>query len=131
MYVSESRLDGSEAANEVDDIVSRSITKNRKLNITGALVFTGKYFAQALEGGARDVEALMAEIRCDVRHCNVTVVASTEIIKRRFSNWQMAYQGCSAFVERPLRELMGPLPPGHTIHRVSDIYDLMREFTSN
>ena len=50
LYISESQLSQSEAPSMVADIVAGSLVKNAALDLTGALFFTGIYFAQILEG---------------------------------------------------------------------------------
>src|SRR5258708_22974646 len=47
---------------------SLSERSNRKLDITGALGFTGRYFIQCIEGRTDAIDALMARIQADPRH---------------------------------------------------------------
>lgn len=79
---------------------------NSGLCITGALLFTGEYFAQVLEGPEAPVDQLMARIATDPRHDMVMVVAREPIAVRRFGSWGMAYSGPSQFVARHVTRLL-------------------------
>ncbi len=98
IYVSVSALRLPAQAGEVDAIVDWSQRRNRDLDVTGALVFTEKRFAQYLEGPADGVDALMESIRRDPRHRNVDVVFRRTILRRHFATWALAYAGPSTFV---------------------------------
>ena len=128
MYVSLSTLEDSHAASEVAEIVERSITRNATLAISGALIFTGAHFAQALEGSGPNIDVLMSSIRRDERHTRVTIVDRSQISRRRFESWQMAYQGLSRYVDSPLERLL-EAPQIERSRHVERIYQMMREFT--
>lgn len=99
LYVSETCLDNESCTDEVADIVRKSIARNRALDVTGALIFTGTYFAQRLEGPEKSIDELMASISADKRHKCLRVADDGPIDSRDFSNWYMAYSGQSSFVE--------------------------------
>ena len=99
LYASKTCLDPERFNDEVSDIVSKSIARNRALEVTGALLFTGAYFAQRLEGPAKSIDELMESISADKRHECIRVVDDGPLESRDFSNWNMAYSGQSSFVE--------------------------------
>ncbi len=81
---------------EIDRILAASRESNRKLGVTGALLFSEGCFAQVLEGGLAQVEAVFERIECDPRHQNVTILQFTPIKERSFGSWSMAFAGLSA-----------------------------------
>lgn len=98
LYFSRSNLRLPDEAGAVDAIVATSVSRNRELDVTGALVFTEKHFAQYLEGPAEGVQALMDSIRRDPRHEDVRIIFDKPLHARRFPTWAMAYAGPSTFV---------------------------------
>ena len=127
MYVSQCTLQRGKTDEAVADIVQRSISRNAALDVTGALIFTGAHFAQALEGSARSVDELMLSICRDERHRHVTIVDRSQIVSRRFTNWQLAYQGPSTYVGRPIENLVDSngLSSSRDVERV---YELLSHF---
>ena len=106
IYVS--TLAADEPLRAVADIAGKSRSTNRRLNITGLLVFDGMNFCQQLEGGAQELAELMAHIQKDPRHTQVTVVYQGPLDKRRFWNFSLGYTSAEDIeaLER-LRELQG------------------------
>ena len=101
------------------------------MDVTGALVFTGKNFAQVLEGRREAVEELMQSINKDERHRDVDVVAVDEIKERRFPGWSLAYAGPSIFVDRHIRPLVEKNVGGGFEELAADmLISLMREFAT-
>ena len=68
-----------------------SQVRNRRLDLTGMLVFTGRHFAQVLEGREEALRELMASVRRDARHSDLKVVVEQPITQRRFDGWAMGY----------------------------------------
>ena len=90
-YISTSRLAEDESDELVADIVRDSIPRNRKLQVTGALLFTGRHFAQYLEGPATSVDTLQRIILDDLRHEDIRTIAEGAYPCRRFVTWSLAY----------------------------------------
>lgn len=109
-YISKSRLDTTDAEERIQEIVHISIPRNRSLDVTGALLFTGRRFAQYLEGAPAAIEELRASILRDTRHEEVRTVASGIAPHRHFVTWSLAYAGPSHFVadivERSLNDAL-------------------------
>lgn len=129
LYVSKCRMEQTDCELEVAKIVQHSQAKNAQLDITGALLFTGEYFAQVLEGSTEAIHMLMAYIYNDPRHGNVVVVDQSPIIRRRFQDWQMAYQGPSQFVSRHVAKLLHATSQSEQRRAVEWITDLAHEFS--
>lgn len=76
----------------VADIVRRARVKNRRIGVTGLLVFDGESFCQLLEGGQLAVLELAEAIERDPRHEGYRVLhEGPRNEARRFDNWHMAY----------------------------------------
>lgn len=94
-YFSRSNLKGSieEVAAEVYNILKIAVERNSNLNVTGALLYSGGYFVQVLEGPEENVEEIFESIQNDIRHCDVSVINNGYLQKRSFSTWSMALAG--------------------------------------
>ena len=75
----------------VDDLVRNARVKNRKLGITGALLYEKGYFLQVLEGPRKDVRELFRAIQVDDRHEKVHLLIEDDLEHRRFSGWNLAW----------------------------------------
>ena len=106
LYLSRSTIPAAAADEGVAAIVATSHARNPGLGLTGALLFTGEYFAQVIEGQATAVDQLMASVARDDRHDDMIVVAREPIAARRFGDWSMAYSGPSQFVARHVTRLL-------------------------
>ncbi|MCK0156561.1 BLUF domain-containing protein [Cellulophaga sp. F20128] len=76
---------------DLESIHSLADKKNKKLNITGCLVFYNTKFYQLLEGDEQDVISLYNEIKRDHRHTKIELIAEGLTKNRIFPNWGMAY----------------------------------------
>lgn len=75
----------------VADIASKSRIRNQTQNITGLLIFDGLRFCQQIEGGQKEVLALIERISSDARHSNVTIFHHGMLAERRFKNFSLAF----------------------------------------
>jgi hypothetical protein len=75
----------------VSDIASRARLGNAERDITGLLIFDGMRFCQYLEGGQKQVLALLERIRQDTRHFNLQVLHHGELAARRFRRFSLGY----------------------------------------
>jgi hypothetical protein len=75
----------------VGDIASRARVANAEKGITGLLIFDGMRFCQQLEGGQKQVLALLERIRQDTRHINMQIIHHGELALRRFRNFSLGY----------------------------------------
>jgi len=89
VYRSESLIAHDDVAG-LSSIFKTSIRNNRRDQITGCLALPDGRFVQALEGRRGRLDDLMARIRADARHQNVTVLGEWPIQARLFAGWAMA-----------------------------------------
>lgn len=108
MYVSRSCLPICGDAAAIREILEVSLSRNKVLRVTGALVYTELHFVQVLEGPPLALDALMHSIRNDVRHRDVTVVTEQKITTRMFADWTMVNLGFSPFLDRQIKPLISP-----------------------
>jgi len=97
IYVSHSNTHTRDdaASRIILDILTVSRSKNARLGVTGALLFSESCFIQVLEGEKSAVEEIYEAIERDQRHRDVTLLSFKEIPRRYFSKWSMAYSGAS------------------------------------
>ncbi len=100
-YISRSAIIGNHQTveNEIANILQVAQSNNRAKDITGALLYSGGYFCQVIEGIQENIEALFESIQMDARHRAVTVLNYEPITSRQFGDWHMALAG----IEEPLR----------------------------
>ena len=99
-YVSRSHLLERGADDLVRNIVAASIAWNAAHGITGGLLFTGRLFAQTLEGEESEVISLVDRIQRNARHEGMQIIHRGVLTTREFSSWWMAYRGRTSFVDR-------------------------------
>jgi hypothetical protein len=98
IYVSESMLPQQIAPAEVARIVHVSRIRNSELNVTGGLLYTGRRFAQLIEGSLGAVAALRQSIEADLRHRYITTIHYEPSAERRFQGWSLVYSGASRYM---------------------------------
>lgn len=94
-YISKNMISGDAAviSDQIKDILSAAQRNNPKLGVTGALLYSGGYFCQVIEGPEDILEELFETIQMDERHGQVTVLQFSPIEERGFSDWAMALAG--------------------------------------
>jgi hypothetical protein len=73
-------------------ILVKSRANNRRLGLTGALLYHGGRFIQMLEGPDDEVRARYEIIAADPRHRNVQLISDTAIVERQFPEWTMGFR---------------------------------------
>lgn len=76
---------------QLEELLRESQENNRKLNITGMLLYRDRFFIQALEGEEDVVMPLYEAIAEDERHRNVLLVYKNTITQRSFPDWSMGF----------------------------------------
>jgi Sensors of blue-light using FAD len=71
--------------------------KNRRLGITGHLLYTEEIFVQCIEGPPESIESLWQSLLRDERHHGVELIARGPLAERRFAEWSMAFSSYSHF----------------------------------
>jgi hypothetical protein len=74
----------------INDILIESVTNNRRDEVTGALIYDPRWFAQTLEGPEAAVFATFERILRDPRHGEVTLIKMQPVAARRFGASWMA-----------------------------------------
>ncbi len=128
IYCSRNCMSGTETMreSEIQQILDRSRANNSKASVTGALLFSSGFFAQALEGPRAEIERVFERIQRDTRHGDVTVLESSTCDARDFGEWSMAY------VEPPTERLGTPLEEllreamAHNAGAGQDVIELLR-----
>lgn len=90
-----------------EKILAASRKNNETKHITGALLFSGYFFIQVLEGDRAYINALFQKIRTDPRHQNVLLCHFGDLPKRNFGSWSMGYLADSQHNRELLREYTG------------------------
>ena len=129
LYISRSTILPRNADASVTNIVAVSLARNVEHGVTGALLFTGQYFAQVLEGTDAMLDTIMASILRDERHRQILVVVRDPIAQRRFADWSLAYFGPSEFVSRHVTRLLDNPPLPASRRSAEWLNDLLWEFS--
>lgn len=88
-YVSRASAPFDSAA--VQSILQASRRNNARADITGCLLFSGRCFAQVLEGERSVVEALTERIARDPRHESIRVLSQATRVEREYADWAMGF----------------------------------------
>lgn len=120
-YVSRARSAFDEAA--VQSILQSSRRRNPRLAVTGCLLFSGRCFAQVLEGERGVVDDLAARIAADPRHEGVRFLHRESRAEREYADWPMGYLH-DLNLEDDLETLL--LIPARSPAVVADVMERMR-----
>ncbi|MCK1367323.1 BLUF domain-containing protein [Bradyrhizobium sp. 62] len=94
LYVSSSSL-GQNADAEIANIRSIAEARNHELGLTGVLLFSGRHFAQFLEGAEANLDIMKGSIGSDDRHTGLVTLQADPVEKRRYGRWALAYSGAT------------------------------------
>ena len=97
----------------VRNILSISRRNNRMLDVTGCLTYTGRHFAQILEGREDAVEQLKRRITDDHRHTDFQLVLERPLTLREYPLWSMAFLNSEQLAD-DLEGLFGARPTPRT-----------------
>ncbi len=92
VYCSRNLIDGprESVAAELDRIMAISRANNARDEVTGAMLYTDRSFAQILEGGLDQVQETFERIQLDLRHDDVVVLQAAPASSKIFGAWNMA-----------------------------------------
>ena len=90
---------GLKIADELKSIIASCKKNNPTSGLSGALLFSDKYFAQILEGDRKAVTETFCRISQDQRHSDIVILQSRPIDMRTFTDWSMAFAGQSELAE--------------------------------
>lgn len=87
VYISERGADTNDEV--IKNLKLQAEHNNHRLNITGALLYTERFFLQFLEGEQRILNELFSTICQDDRHSNVRLMMYKTVQKRDFPTWSL------------------------------------------
>ena len=76
---------------DVDSILASARINNPLQGLSGVLIFNGANFMQILEGVEPAIDELVARLKNDKRHSNMSIRDVRMIARRTFPDWAMAY----------------------------------------
>ena len=94
------------ADEEIALIRSVAQSRNPVLGLTGVLIFSGRHFAQFLEGPDAGLELMKASILRDRRHTSVSTLQSESAEARRYGRWALAYSGGATAIDKILSDAL-------------------------
>lgn len=80
---------------DLDGLLAICRANNRKINISGMLLFQNRSFFQILEGEKSAVTNLYEKIGGDKRHDKVVKIIEEQIQVKSFAEWTMGYSNIS------------------------------------
>jgi hypothetical protein len=131
LYVSRAAFPSGSADGAIAGILRSARARNESIEVTGALIHIGGYFAQVIEGEATDVNQLMIDILRDERHSEVRIIEVGPIDKRRFSNWSMAWVPASPGPKSYLDILTGHASGAEAGAAAAALIDYMMRFADS
>ena len=97
VYTSQLVGDARQRKHALTAIRASSERNNPQRGLSGALFVSGPLAIQFLEGPAAEIEALLALLQTDNRHCELTVLHDATAPEASLPQWAMATQDVSAF----------------------------------
>ncbi len=106
-YISKNSMIGDRQAiqSEIENILATAHQNNPAKGITGALLYSGGFFCQVIEGAQEEIEALFESIQMDDRHSDVTILHFEKIDVRGFDEWAMAFAGIEEAMRFDLEQI--------------------------
>jgi hypothetical protein len=79
------------------NLLSQCRERNKRLGITGHLLYTEEIFVQCIEGHKDSLDALWESLQRDERHHQIELLSRGPVADRRFKDWTMAFSSYSHF----------------------------------
>jgi len=111
IYRSRDRLDTENRTAELSHLFTQARSKNERRRITGALLVSGDWFVQVLEGGEVEVRAVFGRIQQDPRNDAVELLSAAMVKERVFGHWSMAKVAADEHPDLPLIAAVGEVSP--------------------
>ena len=131
VYISQSLISDDMLTSELSSIRSLATNNNKEKQISGQLIFCHCNFIQILEGMKDDVLELLSSIKQDSRHCNLQVIFSARIGRRRFSDWTqmelVSYDKCLENLSLYLEGLAALPYHSYSLEEVDYIFELIED----
>ncbi|MCK6614265.1 MAG: BLUF domain-containing protein [Ignavibacteriales bacterium] len=84
------------AQKDLEDLLEVSRRNNKKLNISGILLYKDGNFMQMLEGEEEAVKQLYDKISLDIRHGGTIVILDGYEEERQFADWSMGFRSLNS-----------------------------------
>ncbi|MEX2395621.1 MAG: BLUF domain-containing protein, partial [Balneolales bacterium] len=96
---------------DVKKLISDAAASNKKKDITGLLIISGKIFYQILEGEEKQVLDLFnKKLSHDKRYANIVLIKQGLISKREYSGWSMREVNLNdAITPSPIKNMLEEL----------------------
>jgi Sensors of blue-light using FAD len=133
IYRSQNRIPPADRKITLGTLFSKARSNNKRKHITGALLVSGDWFAQVLEGDESLVKELYEKIAADTRHDHITLLQTRAAANRIFSRWAMARVSEDGEPDIPLIAHTDGISPaaGHkTTPEQESVLSFMREATA-
>lgn len=79
------------------NLLTEARLRNKRMGITGHLLYLDGQFTQCIEGSSASIDALWESLQRDVRHHQIELMARYAITERRFPEWTMAFSSYQSF----------------------------------
>jgi hypothetical protein len=132
IYRSRNLIPSGQRKTELGSLFSAARSSNKKQHICGALLISGDWFVQTLEGDEGAVRALFAGIEKDPRHDRVSVLQTGAVPEPVFARWAMAEVGGDGQPDIPLIAHVDGISPAAgrgTTPAHEAVLDVMRDAT--
>jgi hypothetical protein len=111
--------DGVDLA-EAQRIADKASAANKRLHISGLLLYSSRHFVQVLEGPQDVVNRLYHRISQDRRHTRVELMAYYPVVRRQYARWNM---GLALFDELDWSGHVTPLDDPDSRHEAAQHFE--------
>jgi len=80
---------------ELVDLLDTCLRNNKRLGITGMLLYDSQVFFQVIEGEREIILQMYEAIKADCRHRSVRAIVKEEIDAKEFFDWSMGFSKVS------------------------------------
>ena len=134
MYRSRQQLDPENRTAELSNLFTQARSKNKGHRITGALLVSGDWFVQVLEGDEAHVRTVFGRIQDDPRNDAVELLSAESVEERVFGRWSMAKVSVEGDPDIPLIAVVGEISSATgrgTTAQQDRLLEVMREAASH
>lgn len=109
--------------------------KNKRLELTGLLLYDKGTFLQILEGPEESIDSMISDISSDSRHENMDIVfRNDKLYEREFANWRMGLQILGSYnnndyaqLDNRIKDLLNKAKPsGRETHELLTNYTRLK-----
>lgn len=107
---------------DLASLVRKARARNRKLGVTGMLLYENGSFLQTLEGPPEKLETLWSSIKQDPRHDHIEVLSEHIVPARLFSDWDLLLH--SRLDQSPVPKVASRSAPEAVARRIDTLAQL-------